>query len=169
MKRSKNAIIALAVAAYALALVHLLSGVTDEAETRTRAVVDDVSVSSPTGVRLVVRVVGVKSDAPLYVALFASGDGFPGADEKAFRRKIARPDGAECKVVFDAMPAGVYAVSCYQDLNRNGRIDKWFFGKPREPYGISRAGDTADGIPGFDAASFPVRDADNTITIELRD
>lgn len=36
------------------------------------------------------------------------------------------------------LPAGDYAVSVYQDVNKNGKMDKNFFGAPTEPYAFSR-------------------------------
>lgn len=34
-------------------------------------------------------------------------------------------------------PAGEYAVSPYQDVSSNGKLDRYFIGKPKEPYGFS--------------------------------
>ncbi len=37
-----------------------------------------------------------------------------------------------------SVPMATYAIAVYQDLNRNGRLDKSTFGFPTEPYGFSR-------------------------------
>ena len=37
-----------------------------------------------------------------------------------------------------SVPVATYAIAVYQDLNRNGRLDKSTFGFPTEPYGFSR-------------------------------
>ena len=41
---------------------------------------------------------------------------------------------------FKNIPAGQYAISCYQDVNGNHKLDKWLFG-PLEPWGFSYTGD----------------------------
>lgn len=46
----------------------------------------------------------------------------------------------EIKYKFKNIPAGQYAISCYQDVNGNHKLDKWLFG-PLEPWGFSYTGD----------------------------
>ncbi len=68
----------------------------------------------------------------LYLAIYTNKNDFmkrPYLKEKYFPRNF--PKG----LVFN-LPAGEYAVTIYQDLNNNSRLDK-FFSIPIEPYGIS--------------------------------
>lgn len=53
---------------------------------------------------------------------------------------------------FPNVPEGEYAISCFQDVNRNGRVDKWPWG-PREPWGFSWNGELKF-PPTFDQVSF---------------
>lgn len=71
-------------------------------------------------------------------------------------------------VSIDDLPAGVYAVSVFQDLNENGELDTNFVGYPKEPFGFS-APMGKFGPPKFDKASFTI-EAGTTkkIAIELK-
>jgi uncharacterized protein (DUF2141 family) len=53
---------------------------------------------------------------------------------------------------FPNLPAGEYAITCFQDVNRNGRVDKWPWG-PREPWGFSWNSEMKF-PPTFDQVSF---------------
>lgn len=46
----------------------------------------------------------------------------------------------EVEYEFKNIPSGQYAVSCYQDVNGNHKLDKWLFG-PTEPWGFTYSGD----------------------------
>lgn len=73
---------------------------------------------------------------------------------------------ATMTVTLPEVPAGIYAVSVYHDINANGELDRSGIGIPREPIGYSmnpavRMGrptfeqtrfDTADGFPSLDVA-----------------
>ncbi|NNC94604.1 MAG: DUF2141 domain-containing protein [Chitinophagales bacterium] len=50
------------------------------------------------------------------------------------------------------LKAGNYAVSLFQDLNHNGKLDKGLFGIPKEPWGCS--GESSKGTPAFERSSF---------------
>ena len=39
---------------------------------------------------------------------------------------------------FDDLPQGIYAIQCFQDANRNGKLYANFIGRPTEPWGTSR-------------------------------
>jgi uncharacterized protein (DUF2141 family) len=64
------------------------------------------------------------------------------------------------------LPAGNYAVSAYQDLNGNGKLDKNLVGIPSEPYGFSNNARPKFRAPNWDETRFELR-ADTQIEIKL--
>ena len=45
--------------------------------------------------------------------------------------------------------ASAYAIIVFQDLNKNEKLDKGWFGIPKEPYGFSNNPSTKKGAPSF--------------------
>lgn len=70
-------------------------------------------------------------------------------------------------LTFTGLVAGKYAVSAYQDLNLNDKLDTNAFGMPREPYGFSQDARGRFGPPSFDDASFQLGNESKTIHIHL--
>jgi 4,4'-diapolycopenoate synthase len=64
------------------------------------------------------------------------------------------------------LPPGVYAVSVYEDLNENHKLDKGFLGIPVEPVGVSKNPPTRMGPPRFEESSF--RLGAKPLTIQIR-
>jgi len=73
--------------------------------------------------------------AIVYIVVFDHEDGFPFKGEKGIFQWKGTPAEAE-KGVSTGLPDGNYAVAVFQDIDGNGKLTKWFFGKPREPYGL---------------------------------
>ena len=69
-------------------------------------------------------------------------------------------------IIFEDLPPGTYAVSIFQDLNGNAKLDTNFIGYPKEPFGFS-APMGKFGPPKFDAASITVTSGKTSIEIEL--
>lgn len=61
---------------------------------------------------------------------------FTGIDSVSF---WVNYDKTQVEYEFKDVPAGQYAISTYQDVNGNHKLDKWIFG-PREPWGFSYSG-----------------------------
>lgn len=62
-------------------------------------------------------------------------------ESRMFRHFVVALDSRPDKTIelpLSDLPDGEYAISCYQDKNRNGRLDRNLFGAPAEPYGFSR-------------------------------
>lgn len=82
------------------------------------------------------EIVNIKDrEAPIYIAVFDQEDGFPYRGEKGIFTWKGTPSEAERGVSID-LSDGDYAVVIFQDVDGNGKFTKWFFGKPREPYGL---------------------------------
>lgn len=83
----------------------------------------------------------------LSVAVFAANaaNAFP-ADAVQAHKSFVLQDNI---LQLDNLPHGKYAVSVFQDLNQNGKLDTNFLGIPTEPYGYSQ-----NPRPRFRAATF---------------
>jgi uncharacterized protein (DUF2141 family) len=64
------------------------------------------------------------------------------------------------------LEAGIYAVSAFIDLNGNGKLDKNFFGIPKEPYCFSNNFKPALSAPDFKDCSFELKH-NESITLKM--
>lgn len=100
-----------------------------------------------------------------------SKNGFPNTKSNALRGGFVQvPDAQAHEVKIDAgtLPPGRYAVTVYQDVNGNKKLDKNFLGIPQEPAGASNNPKTRMGPPSFDDCAFQFGTTDQTISIVLR-
>ncbi len=102
------------------------------------------------------------------VALFQSADGFPGNTNKAFSITRAAVTSSRETLTFENIPYGSYAISVYQDLNKDHRLNKSFFGIPKEPVGFSNDPPMRKGPPHFEDAVFLFKDPSKTAMVHLR-
>jgi 4,4'-diapolycopenoate synthase len=100
--------------------------------------------------------------------IFASPSGFPDDREEALRQGFLPIPADAQQLRIDAdLPLGTYAVTVYEDLNNNHKLDHNLLGIPREPVGVSNNPTTHFGPPHFDESSFHLGDTPQTITITL--
>jgi uncharacterized protein (DUF2141 family) len=101
-------------------------------------------------------------------ALFNSENGFPMNNDKAEQLAQAgrlNSQNAVCR--FPDLPTGTYAVSVFEDLNDNGKLDSSIVGFPKEPWGVSKDAPVQSfGPPKFQDAKFEVK-TDLAIRINL--
>ncbi len=100
--------------------------------------------------------------------VFSSSSGFPGDRDKAIRHGfLPIPAGTQQMSIDTDLPPGTYAVSVYEDLNGNHKLDRNLLGIPQEPVGASNNPKAHLGPPNFDECSFHVGDTPKNITIGL--
>ncbi len=100
--------------------------------------------------------------------IFRSPAGFPGDRDRAIRHGfLPIPPGAQTMRIETDLPPGTYAVSVYEDLNGNHKLDHNFLGIPREPVGASNNPKERIGPPRFHDCSFYLGATPETITITL--
>jgi acyl-CoA reductase-like NAD-dependent aldehyde dehydrogenase/uncharacterized protein (DUF2141 family) len=100
--------------------------------------------------------------------IFAAPDGFPGDRDKALQHGfLPIPTGARQLTLESDLAPGTYAVSVYEDLNGNHKLDHNFLGVPREPVGVSGHPRARYGPPRFDECSFPLNGPAQTIDIKV--
>ena len=71
-------------------------------------------------------------------------------------------------VTFKNVAPGTYAVSAFQDINSNQKLDKNFVGKPVEPYGFSGNVRGLFGPPAFEDVRLDLVSKNLSITIKLK-
>jgi uncharacterized protein (DUF2141 family) len=86
--------------------------------------------------------------------LYQSADGWPDDPAKAFRRGPTDiPSGRrEATVIWEHLPRGEFGVAVIHDENRNAKLDRNFFGIPKEGFGFANNPHVALGPPSFDKA-----------------
>jgi len=100
----------------------------------------------------------------LYFGLYDSAEKFANREYIQARSVQANKNGVS--VVFDNVPKGEYAISCFYDENDNGKMDFNSNGMPIEDYGSSN-NVMSFGPPRFSDAKFVVSDKDLTFEIKL--
>lgn len=102
-----------------------------------------------------------KPSTKIYVSVFSKKDFL----EKSLQTKSIVAEGNKVTVTFD-LPIGEYAVSTYQDVNKNGKLDRHFYGKPKEPYGFSN-NVKPFGPPNYKDCKITLTEEPKTISIKL--
>jgi uncharacterized protein (DUF2141 family) len=95
------------------------------------------------------------NSGPVMVALYNKAEDFPATDKGLVGQAVDAQAGSAVAVFHDLAP-GRYAVAVFQDLNRNGKLDKNFLGLPTEPYGFSNDARGSFGPPSFDVAAVDI-------------
>jgi uncharacterized protein (DUF2141 family) len=101
----------------------------------------------------------------VHCALFDSSEGFPMKAQSARATSSVHvvENLATCR--FDGLEEGTYAVTVFQDLNGNGKVDTGFLGIPKEPLGFSNGAKIRFGPPAWKDACFAMSGTDATIVI----
>lgn len=127
------------------------------------------SAQAPHATRLTVDVhLAAGAQGDLAYLIFASADGFPGEKAKSVRHGFIpmRSDAQQMKFDVD-LPPGTYAVTVYEDLNGNHKLDHNIIGIPREPVGASNNPKGRFGPPRFPECAFQLGNNAQTITINI--
>lgn len=104
---------------------------------------------------LTVRVSRLRSnDGQVGCALYDSPKGFPTDSTAARQRRWCPINKGASSCAFDPIPAGTYAVACFHDENKNGKLDTGLFGIPTEGTVVSNHAKGVLGPPSFDKAKF---------------
>lgn len=119
----------------------------------------------PADIRL--KVDGIeKQEGTIRAALFKSESDYKSDDREAEESTPAKTGGVS--LIFKNVPPGRYSISCFQDVNDNGKIDLSFIGIPKEPYGFSNNVMGKFGPPSFDQMAFEVGESNREVEIRLR-
>lgn len=84
-----------------------------------------------------IRITQIKDmDKPIYLLVFDKPEGFPYDKTKSVFSDIVTPI-SPTTIIDTNLKSGEYSIVVYQDINENEKLDRWFFGKPKEPFGIN--------------------------------
>ena len=112
------------------------------------------SADPATGV-LTVRLTSLRSNnGQVGCTIYNSAKGFPTDSSAALQRRWCPIASASSMCAFDPIPAGTYAVACFHDENKNGKLDTGLFGIPTEGTVVSNHAKGFMGPPSFDKAKF---------------
>ena len=100
----------------------------------------------------------------IFLALFKGKDSYL---KKPYKHGIKEVKGGKTTLVFDQIEKGDYAFSLFHDLNGNKKMDKNFFGIPKEPYGFSNNKKGSMGPPDFKDAKFNI-DKNKTVQVSIK-
>ena len=119
---------------------------------------------------LIVHLTGIDSHkGQIKIGLFDKADGW--LDDKAAitgqNIDLTTTTGDSVDVTFNDVKPGDYAVGAYHDENMNSKLDKNFFGIPKEQWGVSNNVKPHLRAPTFDEAKLTVAEPSLSIGIEL--
>jgi len=107
--------------------------------------------------QVTVDISGFRNDrGNLLLSLFRSEDGFPEDPSKACRTLKAAASAKGVTAVWTGIPYGTYAVAALHDENGNGKLDRGWFGIPKEGTGASNNPNPKRRAPRFHEAKVTV-------------
>ncbi|HEV2247683.1 MAG TPA: DUF2141 domain-containing protein, partial [Terriglobia bacterium] len=122
------------------------------------------SRASGQGYTLTITAEGVSSSKGVVgVLIFNSPQGWPTDNARAFRAVAVPAHPGSVEIQISDLPPGDYAVVVLHDLNENRKLDRTWYGKPKEQWGMSENPPVHFSAPGFDKARFTL-DRDETIS-----
>ncbi|MBD2567015.1 DUF2141 domain-containing protein [Anabaena lutea] len=101
--------------------------------------------------------------------VYDSEKGFPMSNSSEVQNGCTKINGTSVKKVFSGLKPGTYAVAVVDDQNGDRKLNKDFFGIPKEGFGISKNPTVSvqTGTPKFRNSSFKMT-KNTTINISLK-
>ncbi|HNE28571.1 MAG TPA: DUF2141 domain-containing protein [Saprospiraceae bacterium] len=103
----------------------------------------------------------------LYVAVYDNAGSFLKPEKVVWKAIVPVSQAGSLELSASGLRPGVYAVSCFHDLNNNGKLDTNLFGVPTEPYGFSNNVRPTFRAPNWEEARFELRPEGSAISIRL--
>jgi len=115
---------------------------------------------------LIVHVRDLSSgDGNLRFVLFDSKENFL---KSPVRAEIVEIENQEGTWIVEGLPYGTYAVLVHHDLDASGKMERHWFGKPKEPTGASNDAPAKFGPPKYKKAKFQLESSTLTLTIKVK-
>ena len=116
---------------------------------------------------ITVEISGIKEiKGQISIGLYNKSDGFPDKGRE-YKGVVIKIKGKSVTYAFSGVPNGDYAIAIFQDSNNNGKLDKNFWGIPKERFAFSRNATGTFGAPGFNKAKFKLN-GNYTAKIKLK-
>ena len=119
-------------------------------------------ISPAVAATVTVDVRNIKTKGEMHLAIYDDADVFEndngekgGAAKGIIQGVIEDVEVGNATYTFD-LPNGTYAIGIFVDTNYNNKMDRNFFGVPKEQYGFSNDAKGSFGPPSFKDASFTV-------------
>lgn len=131
---------------------------------------DAEGAAPPQKCELAIHATGFRTDkGKAGAAVFDSPKGWPSESQRAYvGGEIPKSNGT---ATFDyQVPPGVYAIVVIDDVNENEKLDRDFFGIPKEGFGFANNPRVFLRAPSFEAASIHVNcpKTETTVRVEYR-
>ena len=115
---------------------------------------------------LIVRVQGLMSgDGNLRFVLFDSKKNFL---KRPIRAEVVEIKNQQGMWTTDELPYGTYAVLVHHDIDASGRMERHWYGKPKEPTGASNDAPAKFGPPKFKNAKFLFESPTLTLKVTVK-
>ena len=112
-----------------------------------------------------VKIEGFRNDkGHCYLLLFKDKKGFPESEKHTVLILKNSINDKTAAFEFEIGP-GIYAISAFHDENLNKKLDKTWYGKPVEGFGISNNPKIHFGPPGFRESSVAIKEKNNFVRI----
>jgi uncharacterized protein (DUF2141 family) len=105
----------------------------------------------------------------LYVAVYDREGSFLKSDQMCANKIVPIRHTGTMKVSLGNLPPGRYAVSCFHDMNGNGKLDTNWAGIPTEPYGFSNNARPKFRPPHWAEAAFDLNATGGLISVRLEE
>jgi uncharacterized protein (DUF2141 family) len=126
------------------------------------------SADAPATGVLTVQIMSLRSNnGQVGCMIYNSAKGFPKDSSAALQRRWCPITNAASTCAFDPIPAGTYAVACFHDENKNGKLDTGLFGIPTEGTVASNHAKGLMGPPSFDKAKFAFSGAASELQLRM--
>ena len=115
-----------------------------------------------------INILGIDDvEGNISLAIFMNEENYE-SENNAFHAKDYSVDSQNVSIQLLNVPEGEYAIILFQDINKNGELDKSLFGYPKEPYGFSNNPGLTFGKPSFNNVKYTVSaETFQSIDIEL--
>jgi uncharacterized protein (DUF2141 family) len=127
-----------------------------------------VRADTPPSAVLTVRLSQLRSnEGQAGCNLYNTAKGFPIDPALAAQKRWCTIANKTSTCSFDPIPAGIYAVACIHDENKNGKLDTGPFGNPKEGTVVSNHAKGFMGPPSFDKAKFQFAGVASTLDLRM--
>ncbi|MBU1636050.1 DUF2141 domain-containing protein [bacterium] len=125
--------------------------------------------AAPPAGRLIIQVSGIKKHkGELRCRIYDNEANFPSKDEEKIFRLIKVPvEGDTATILVDQVPLGQYAVILHHDLNTDGKMNRHWYGPPKEPVGCSNDAKGSFGPPKWKDAVFELNTNELPVPINM--
>lgn len=117
---------------------------------------------------LTVEVTNLRNkNGKISIGLYNNNDNTFASISKSYKGVNLAIDNSKIIYTFKNIPNGIYAISVIHDENENKKLDKNFFGIPKEGYGFSNNIHPKFRGANFEESKFELKN-DKNITIKIR-